>query len=225
MIGIFPLFKQQLSREWLLQVRELRQVFHSCLFFLMVMVFFPLTMPPVASLLRMVTPGLVWVALLLALLLSADRLFHVDAEDGVLEQWFVSGYPASVFVSAKITIHWLLTLLPILIFCPLLSVLYALNFYETSVMMLGLFCGTPALLGLCALAAAFCTGLQQKGMVMALILLPLTIPILIFGSGALNAAMLDLPVSGYLALLLAMSLVAFCTLPFAIASVLRINGV
>ena len=223
MISFFSLFRQQLSREMLLHLRQLRLIINSCLFFLMIVVFFPLTMTPDVELLRTIAPGLVWIAMLLAMFLSAERLFQQDYDDGVIEQWLVSGYPISILVSAKIVIHWFLNLLPMLIFCPFLAILFTLNVHETLILMLSLVCGTPAILLLCALAAAFSTGIQQKGILMALILLPLTIPVMIFGSGTLIAAMQGLPVQGYLALLLAMSIAASGLLPFAVAGVFRVG--
>ena len=180
-------------------------------------------MTPDVELLRTIAPGLVWIAMLLAMFLSAERLFQQDYDDGVIEQWLVSGYPISILVSAKIVIHWFLNLLPMLIFCPFLAILITLNVHETLILMLSLVCGTPAILLLCALAAAFSTGIQQKGILMALILLPLTIPVMIFGSGTLIAAMQGLPVQGYLALLLAMSIAASGLLPFAVAGVIRVG--
>ncbi len=223
MINLFRLFKFQLSREIRLNLRQFRLIINSCLFFLMIMIFFPLTMPPDVALLRTIAPGLVWIAVLLSLFLSAERLFQQDYDDGVIEQWLVSGYPISVFVGAKIVVHWVLNLLPMLMFCPVLAIIFALGGYETVMLMLSLLCGTPAILALCALAAAFSTSLKQKGLLMALILLPLTIPVMIFGSGTLLAAMQGLSVHGYLALLLAMSLITVVFLPFAIAGVIRIN--
>lgn len=223
MINLFLLFQRQLSRELYLHLRQLRLIINSCLFFLMIMVFFPLTMTPDVALLRTIAPGLVWIAMLLAMFLSAERLFQQDYDDGVIEQWLVSGCPISVLVSAKILIHWGLNLLPMLIFCPLLAMLFALNLHETLILMLSLVCGTPAILYLCALASAFGTGLRQKGILMALVLLPLTIPVMIFGSGTMTAAMQGLPVNGYLALLIAMSILAAGFLPFAVDGVIRVS--
>ncbi len=223
MISYFSLFKQQLAREVLLHLRQLRVIINSCLFFLMIVVFFPLTIAPDANLLRTVAPGLVWIAMLLALFLSAERLFQQDYDDGMIEQWIVSGYPISLLVSAKVLVHWLLNLLPMLIFSPFLAILFSLTAHETLILMLSLICGTPTILYLCALAAAFSTGLKQKGLLMALILLPLTIPVMIFGSGTVLSSMHGLPVDGYLALLLAMSIVAAGFLPFAISAVIRIG--
>ena len=219
------MFMRQLNREYLMHARQLRMIVNSCLFFLMIMVFFPLTMPPDPALLRTILPGLVWIAVLFAILLSSERLFQQDYDDGVIEQWLVSGYPLSVYVAAKVCMHGLSTLLPILLFCPFLALLFALNGHETLILMLSLLCGTPAILFLCALAAAFGTGLRQKGVLMALVLLPLTIPVMIFGSGAITAAMQGLPVVGYLAILLAISVMATGFLPFAVAGIARISFV
>jgi heme exporter protein B len=216
-------FMQQVTREMVLTLRHIRMIANSVLFFLMIMVFFPLTLPPDMTLLRMVLPGLVWIAVLLAFLLSSDCLFQQDYEDGVIEQWLVSGYVISLFVSAKVVVQWVLMLIPILLFIPVLAVLFGLNGHEAWIVMLSLVCGTPAILFLGALAAAFGTGLQQKGVFMALILLPLTIPVIIFGSGTLTAAMHGLPVGGYLAILLAMSVMAAGFIPFAVAGIIRIS--
>jgi heme exporter protein B len=223
MISYFALLKRQLHREIRLNLRQFRSIIHACLFFFMVMIFFPLSMPADAMLLRTMVPGLVWIAMLLALFLSAERLFQQDFDDGVIEQWLVSGYPVSVMICAKILIHWFLNLLPVLLLCPLLAIIFALDGYEVGILMLSLVCGSLTILTLCTLAAAFGTSLKQKSILMALILLPLAIPVMIFGSGAVIAAMQHLNVSGHLALLLAMSLSAIVFLPFAIAAVIRIN--
>ena len=220
MIG---LFKRHLMREWLLQIRQMRMIIHSCLFFMMILIFFPLTMPSDIALLRSLAPGLVWIAALLALFLSSERLFQQDYDDGVIEQWLVSGQVLSLFITAKVLVHWFVNLVPMLIFFFFLALLFNLNMNEMLIMMVSLLCGTPAIVFLCALAAAFSTGLKQKGMVMALILMPLTIPVMIFGSGAVNAALQYLPVQGYVAIMLAISIIAMSCLPFAISSVVRIG--
>ena len=220
---MIAMVKRHLMREWLLQIRQVRMIINSCLFFMMILIFFPLTMPSDVSLLRSLAPGLVWIAALLAFFLSSDRLFQQDYDDGVIEQWLVSGHFLSLFIAAKVLVHWVVNLLPMLIFCPVLALLFNLNAHEMLIMMVSLLCGTPAIIFLCALAAAFSTGLKQKGMVMALILMPLTIPVMIFGSGAVNAALQDLPVQGYVAIMLAISIIATSCLPFAISAVVRIG--
>ncbi|WP_058497381.1 heme exporter protein CcmB [Legionella drozanskii] len=222
-MSLTTLFGRQFQRELLLHIRQPRLLLHSSLFFLMVTIFFPLTMPPDIRILHLVAPGLVWIAMLLAMLLTSVGLFQQDYEDGVIEQWLISSYPLSVIVAAKLTVHWLINLLPMLIFCPLLALLFQFTWSELGVLMLSLLVGTPAILFLCGFAAAFSAGMQQKGVLMALVLLPLTIPIMVFGSGSLTAAMQGLPALGYLAILLALSLLALGFLPFAIAAVIRIS--
>lgn len=222
MTSVFSLFLKQCRRELLIQVRQIRFLINSCLFLLVFLLMFPLTLKPEISLLRTIAPGLVWMAILLSMLLSAERLFQQDYEQGVMEQWLVSGQSLPLLVSAKVIAHWFFNLLPLLILCPLVALLFSLSAWETWILALTILSGTPALLFLCALVAAFGVGINQRGVLMALILLPLTLPLLIFGSGTLNIAMQDLPVSGYLALLLAMSLIAIGFLPYAIAGVIRI---
>lgn len=217
------LFLRQVHRELLLHVRQPRSLFYSTVFFLMITVFFPLTMTPEPALMRQVAPGLVWTAMLLAFLLASERLFQQDYEEGVLEQWLLCGESLSLMVFAKVTVHWLLNLLPMLFLCPLLAILFSLSRHELAVLILSLIAGTPAILFLCALAAAFSTGIRQKGVLMALILLPLAIPVMIFGSATLNAAMQGLAVNGYLALLVALSLLASSFLPLAINAIIRIS--
>jgi heme exporter protein B len=219
------LFINQFKRELLIQIRQIRFLVNSCLFFLMLLFFFPLTLKPEIVLMRTIAPGLIWMAILLSMLLSAERLFQQDYEQGVIEQWLVSGQSLNLIVSAKVFAHWLFNLLPILILCPLVAILFSFTAWETWILLLSLLCGTPALLFLCALAAAFGVGVNQQGALMALILLPLTLPLLIFGSGTLNIALQGLPVNGYLALLLAMSVIAVGFLPYAIAGVIRISHV
>jgi len=219
------LFAKQCRRELLLQVRQIRYLVNSSLFFLMLLFIFPLTLKPELILLRTIAPGIVWMAVLLSMLLSAERLFLQDYEQGVIEQWLVSGQSLPLLVSAKVIAHWLFNLLPLFVLCPLVALLFSLHAWETLVLLLSLLCGTLALLFLCALAASFGVGVNQRGALMALILLPLTLPLLIFGSGTLNIAMQGLPISGYLALLLALSVIAAGFLPFAIAAVIRISHV
>ena len=189
----------------------------------MILAFFPLTMPPETQLLKQIAPGIVWVSLLFSLLISSERLFQQDYEDGVIEQWLVSGYSLLVFVIPKLLAHLLMILTPLIFLSASVYLFFNFNGYETMVLMLSLLFGAPALMYLCALSAVFGAGTKQKGVLMALILLPLTIPILIFGSGSVNIALQELPIQGYLALLLAISLIALVLLPYAIAAIIRIS--
>lgn len=221
--GFAAVFFGQLRREMDLHCRQPRLLFHSALFFLMVTVFFPLTMPPETQLLRAIAPGLIWIATLLSMLLSSAGLFQQDYDEGIIEQWLVSSYPLSLLIAAKFTIYWLVNLIPLLLFSPLLALLFSLSVHETLILMLGLVLGTPGLVALCGLAAAFGAGVQQKGVLMALVLLPLTLPLMIFGSGSLVMAMQGFGASAHLSLLLAISLLAAAFVPFATAAVIRIS--
>jgi heme exporter protein B len=217
------LLKRQLHRELLLCCRQSRYVLMATLFFVMLIVFFPLTLRPEQALLRSVLPGIVWMALLLSLLISSESMFQQDYEQGVLEQWLVSGLPLSVMVTSKVLVHWMCNLIPMIVLSPFIAFLFSLSFQETAYFALSLCVGTPALMCLCALSTAFSLGTQQKGAMMALILLPLTLPILIFGSSVLSFAMIGAPVSGFLAILLALSLLALSVIPFGIAQIIRIS--
>lgn len=212
-------------REVLLMTRQLRFVVNASLFFFMILVFFPLTLPSETQLLRICAPGLVWIAFLLATILSTERIFLQDYEDGVIEQWLVSAHPLSVMVFIKVFVHWLFSSIPIVLVFPMLALLFNLTLYEVFILMLSLLFGSPALFFLCVLASVSSSGIKQKGLFMALIVLPLTIPIMIFGSGVVNLVGLGLQVQAHLLLLLAMSLLCAGLLPFAIASMIRMNMV
>lgn len=220
---MMSLLKRQLYREFIYYLRDPRQVVYGCLFFLMMLIFFPLTISAETSTLRMLAPGLIWIDVLFALFLSSEQLFQHDYDDGVIEQWLVSGESMYLWVSAKVFVHWCLNVISLLFLCPLISVFLHLSPYETFILMISLILGTPAILFLCALAAVFSTGLKQKGILMALIVFPLTVPVMIFGSSTLLSAMQGLPVQGYLAILLALSTLAIGFLPFAISAVVSIS--
>ncbi|MCW0218580.1 MAG: heme exporter protein CcmB, partial [Prosthecobacter sp.] len=161
------LFIRQTCRDGLIQIRQPKLVLHSALFFIMITVFFPLTMPADSQLLLQVAPGLVWIATLLSLLLASERLFQQDYDSGVIEQWLVSPYPLEIFVAAKLLVQWLMCLVPLLIFCPVLALIFGLGWHALLILVASLVFGTPTLLALCALAAAFGSGMQQKGVFMA----------------------------------------------------------
>lgn len=221
----WPVFRRQFKRELLIQIRDIRCLINSCLFFLMILFFFPMTLKADLILLRSVAPGLVWMALLLSLLLSAERLFVPDYEQGVIEQWLVFGRALPCIISAKIAAHWCFNVIPVLLLCPLVALIFSLTPWETTALILSLLCGTPALIFLCALAASFGVGMTQRAALMALILLPLALPILIFASATVTMAMQGLAISGYLALLLAFSVLSISFLPYTIAAVMRVSHV
>lgn len=223
MTSLWQLTRVQLHREALILVRSPRILINSALFFLMVVVFFPLSMPADKFLLRQIAPGLSWIAILLTCLSAAQHLFSEEGEEGVIEQWLSSGLPLGWLVVAKLLTHWCFYTIIWLFFCPLLALLFHLQAYEMVVLMLTVVAGTPAMFLLTGLAAVFGGGAQQQGAFLALILLPLTLPIMILASGCVAMAMQGVPVSAYLALLGALSLVSLALLPMAIGAVLRVS--
>ena len=216
------LFIKQCRRELLIQKRQTRYLLNSCLFFLMLLFLFPLTVPPEVLLMKTIAPGLIWIALLLSMLLSSERLFQSDFDQGILEQWLLSGQSVPLIIGAKISTYWFYNIIPLLILSPLIALLFDFSLKETGILVISLLTATPALFALCALCAVFGISINQRGILMALILLPLSLPLLVFGSATLTQAIEGLPILGNLALLLALSVMALSLIPFAIAAIIKI---
>lgn len=216
---LYSLFKKQLSREIIVCCRQFRLILNGCLFLLMIIAFFPLLMPYDKQLLQTIAPGVIWIAVILAMFLSSERLFIQDYEDGVIEQWLISGHSLSVIILAKVVVFWLFNIASLLILCPIMALLFVFTWQQLACLVASLLVGTPAILCLCALTAAFGASLKQTGALMAIILLPFTIPVMIFGSAVLSSPQ---QASAYLALLLAFSLIAITCLPGVIACVIRL---
>lgn len=214
-----PLIWRQCQREWLLTCRQPRDLLYASVFFLMMLVFLPLTVGTEPNTLRLFAPGLIWIDVLFAFFLSSERLFQQEYDEGLIEQWLVSGYSISAFITTKTSVHGFIHLMPLLMLSPLVGILLHLSAFEVSILMLSLLAGTPALSFLTAFASAFSSGLRQKGLLMALILFPLTLPVLILGSGALSSAMNGESALAELALLLALSLLAVGFIPIAMSAV------
>ncbi len=193
------------------------------MFFILTVTLFPLGVGPEANILQRISPGVLWVAALLASLLSLDRLFQADFEDGSLDFLTLGSLPLEVTVLAKCTAHWLTTGLPLIIVAPLLGVL--LNFepdgYLTLVTAMAL--GTPTLSLIGAIGAALTVGVRRGGVLLSLLVLPLYIPILIFGVGAIDAATGGLSEKPHLLVLGAVLLGAVALCPWAAAAALRLN--
>ncbi|MDF1646136.1 MAG: heme exporter protein CcmB [Legionellaceae bacterium] len=217
------ILKQIIGREVILQGRALRSVVNASLFFLMVLLLFPLSFEANPSLLKKILPGLVWIAALFALFLSADSVFQEENESGVLEQWLLSSMPMHTRIRIKLLIHWLSHIISFLLLCFLIALLFDLTRLEMGVLMLSLVCGTPTLYMLCAFSGAFGLSLKKQGLFTALIVLPLTLPVMIFGGGVLTSTMQGLSVSGHLALLLAVAVIAVWGVPYAISAVIRVS--
>jgi len=182
-----------------------------------------LAVGPETQLLQTISPGLLWVAALLSVLLSLDGLFRSDFEDGSLEQWVVSPHPLALLVLAKVLAHWAFSGLALVLLAPLLALMLGMPFSALPVLLISLLLGTPVLSLLGAVGAALTVGLKRGGLLLALLILPLYIPVLILGSGALQAALQGLPAMGHLLWLSSLTALAVTLAPFAIAAGLKIS--
>lgn len=215
---------RNVQRELLQLWRQPRHLVYVILFFITVVVFFPLSIPPEAAFLPEVAPALIWMALLLALLRSAEGLLKQEHQEGVIDQWIIGNHSLITILQSKLLVNWLMMTLPLIMLCPLLLLLYHYDIYRLMLLMSVIFIGSPALLSFCALGASFGLGLQQRGIMMTLIVFPLVIPILILGSGFPAAVMAGQPPLALLALLLACSIVSVAFLPFAMAAIIKIDA-
>lgn len=217
------IFIATLKRELQLALRRRSDLVNPLIFFLMVATLFPLGVSPEPTLLAILAPGVVWVAALLATLLAMDSLFRSDFEDGSLEQILLSPQPLFVVVLGKVLAHWMMTGLPLTLMAPLLGVMLFLPAEGMTGLMLSLLIGTPTLSLVGAIGAALTVGLRKGGVLISLLVLPLYIPVLIFGTAAVEAALTGLPVGGHLALLGALLALGLALAPLAIAAALRIS--
>ena len=221
--SVTGLFWAVLKRDLLLAYRRKSDLFNPLIFFLMVATLFPLGVSPEPTFLAEVAPGVVWVAALLSTLLSMDSLFRSDFEDGTLEQTLLSPQPLFIVVLAKVLAHWMMSGLPLTLLAPLLGVMLFLPAEGMGGLMLSLLLGTPVLSLVGAIGAALTVGLRKGGVLISLLVLPLYIPVLIFGTSAVQAAVTGLPLAGYMALLGAMLALGIVMAPLAISAALRIS--
>lgn len=211
-----------LRRDLLVVTRHRADAVTGLVFFVVVASLFPLGVGSETRLLREIGPGVVWVAALLASLLSLPRLFVADHADGTLEQLLLRPQPLALLALAKVAGHWLSTGVPLVLVSPLLGLQYGLDGPAIGVLVLSLLVGTPLLSLLGAVAAALALGLRGSGVLTALIVLPLNAPLLIFGSGVVQSQMAGLDVGGLFSLLGALLAIGLVTIPFALAQAMRI---
>ncbi|WP_455844708.1 heme exporter protein CcmB [Pantoea agglomerans] len=212
-----------IQRELKMAFRSGAEVINPLWFFLIVITLFPLGIGPEPQQLARIAPGVAWVAALLASLLALERLFRDDFLDGSLEQLLLLPTPLPVTVLGKVIAHWLITGLPLILLSPLAALLLSLDFAGWRAMALTLLLGTPTLSFLGAIGTGLTVGLRRGGVLLSLLVLPLSIPVLIFASAAIDAAGMGLPIGGYLAILGAMLAVSATLSPFATAAALRIS--
>ncbi|WKS82089.1 heme exporter protein CcmB [Edwardsiella tarda] len=212
-----------IRRELRIAARSGAEIINPLWFFLIVVTLFPLSIGPEPQLLARIAPGIVWVAALLASLLSLERLFKDDFLDGSLEQLVLMPAPLTLTVLAKVVAHWLLTGLPLLILSPLVALLLSFNVATWQAVALTLLLGTPTLSFIGAIGVALTVGLRKGGVLLSLLVLPLYIPVLIFATSAIDVASMGMPIGGYLAILGAMLAGSMTLAPFAAAAALRVS--
>jgi len=212
-----------LQRDLTLGMRHRAELVNPLLFYLIVVMMFPLAIGPNQEMLQRIAPGVIWVAALLASTLALDMMFRSDFEDGTLEQLLLSHHPVILLVIAKITAHWLLTGAPIIVAGIFLGII--LNLQENSFipLLLTLLLGTPVLSLVGSAATALTIGLRSSGILLALLILPLYVPVLIFAVAAVNNAAQGLSIQGELFFLSAILVLSATLAPFATAASLRIR--
>ncbi len=209
---------------------DLKSVFRSSsavvnplLFLLMVCSLFPFGVGPEKSTLSLIAPGVLWVAALLSTLLALDHLFRSDFDDGSLEQMLLSAHPTPLLTLAKVCTHWLVTGLPLIIISPLLGLLLNLPKDAFATLVTSLLLGTPTLSLIGAIGVGLTVGIQRSGLLLSLLIIPLYIPVLIFGASAVQSAAVGLSSSGQLYILAASLVFALTLAPFATAAALKVS--
>lgn len=216
-------FLAALKRELLLVFRHRSDIINPLAFFLMVAVLFPLGVSPDPSFLSEVASGVIWVAALLACLLSVDGIFRSDYQDGSLEQMLISAEPLWMLVTAKVITHWLVSGFFLALISPLVAMMFFLPEPAYPALIISLLLGTPTLSLMGAIGSALTVGLRKGGVLISLLVLPLYIPVLIFGAGTVQAGAMGLPIQGYLALLAAILVFSLMLAPIAIVAALKIS--
>ena len=209
-------------RDLRLALRRQADTLAAMVFFVMVVSLFPLGIGPESALLRTMAPGVVWVAALLSSMLSLTRLFADDHQDGTLEQLLLSAHPLAFLALGKIAGHWMGSGLLLALVAPLLALQFDLTPAACGVLVLSLLLGTPVLSLLGAIGAALTVGLRGGSVLLSLLVLPLAVPVLVFGAGAVEAYNAGLGISAHLSLLGALLVLALAAAPVVVAAALRI---
>ena len=211
-----------IRRDLLLALRRRADLTNTLVFFVIVTSLFPFGVGPEVNLLRAVGPGVLWVAALLASMLALSRIFAADYTDGTLEQMLLVPAPLPLLVAGKVFAHWLLTGLPLVVIAPLLALQFGMPGDAMSTLVASLLLGTPVLSLIGAIGAALTLGVRGSGMLTALLVLPLYIPVLILGAGAVDASASGMDASAHLMLLGALLTFSAAFAPWPVAAALRI---
>jgi len=212
-----------LKRDLTLVFRNRGELANPLLFFVLVITLFPLAIGAEPELLSRIAPGIIWVAALLAAMLSLDGIFRSDFEDGSLEQLLLSAHPMPVLVLAKVCAHWLVTGLPLLIIAPLLAEMLGMVEEAQPILMLTILIATPVLSLIGSIGVALTIGLRKGGIILSLLVLPLYVPVLIFAASAIESSAMGLDVSAQISMLLAFLFLAASLSPWATASALKMS--
>lgn len=222
-MSIASAFFALLRRDLVIAFRRRSEMVNPLLFFVLVTSLFPLGVGSQPKLLALMAPGVVWVAALLAALLSLDTIFRSDFEDGTLEQLLLSAQPVSILVIAKVLAHWLITGLPLLLMAPVLATFLGLPSQAVGTLVASLLFGTPALSLIGAIGVALTVGLRKGGMILSLLVLPLYVPILIFGAGAAGNAAMGIDAIAQMYIMAAFLVFSLTLSPIATAAALRVS--
>jgi heme exporter protein B len=222
-LGVLGSLRATFTRELLIMWRSPGDIVNPLMFFVIAVSLFPLGGDPTPTYLSGIAAGVVWVTALLAVMLSMESLFRGDYEDGNLEQLLLSPQPLYFHLLAKVVGHWLLTGLPLVVLSPVLAMMLSLPEKAYAPLVLGLLLGTPTLTLIGAIGMALTVGLARSGLLLAVLVLPLSIPVLVFGTGMVQTALAGLPYTGLAALLGALLVLALSLAPLAIGAALRIS--
>ena len=217
------MFRWIVARDLMLAWRRRSDVLSTLFFFVIVASLFPLGIGPETQLLRAIAPGVVWVAALLASMLSLGRLFANDYQDGALEQLLLTPQPLYLVVAGKTLAHWLVSEVPLVLIAPLIGLQFSLDPQALLILFVSLLLGTPILSLIGSIGAALTLGLRGGGVLIALLILPLYVPVLIFGAGAVDASINGISPSANLYLLSALTVLSLVFAPWATSAALRIS--
>jgi len=212
-----------LKRDLTLVFRNRGELANPLLFFVLVITLFPLAIGAEPELLSRIAPGIIWVAALLAAMLSLDGIFRSDFEDGSLEQLLLSAHPMPVLVLAKVCAHWLVTGLPLLIIAPVLAEMLGMVEEAQPILMLTILIATPVLSLIGSIGVALTIGLRKGGIILSLLVLPLYVPVLIFAASAIESSAMGLNASAQISMLLAFLFLAASLSPWATAAALKMS--
>jgi heme exporter protein B len=216
--GLFTLLRFELLQA----TRNPGEWLHPVLFFVIVIALFPLGVSANLKLLQQIAPGIIWIAALLSSLLAVERVFRQELSEGALEQYLLSPQPLSLLLLIKVVAHWCLTGLPLILLTPLTALWLHLTVPETVTLLLSLAIGTPILSFLTAMTVALTLSIRSNSVLLALLVLPLAVPVVIFGAGSVEMVMSGLSPAGLLWLMAALMILTLSLAPLATATALRL---